>query len=972
MSTLNRITLRLAGDDAPELDVRRFSVREQLSTLWSIEAVVTAGDDRFTFDKFIDRGAAFSLSRPSGETPLRLWTGVCAGITHLAARDGGLSTYSVTVVPEFWRLTLNRNSRVFQHRSIPQIVLAILSEWQIEVGQNLLVRYFDAADDERYPKLEMRVQYEESDFNFIARLLEEAGVSFYFEYVNSTTGGGKARELTWLVLDGEPNQASADENAAKDGKKALVGPLRYEGAEHAASFDHPDDFVVNASARRIVRPGAVALFDHDFRQALGLHVKENGKIKTQELVYEQFAYTPGMLQRERDPQVGDEGVVLKNAPHAANELLTHRLYSCVMQFQTNATQVVPGTVLGLDTEVHTREELYQHPLIVVATEIVGDPTGAWAVNCAAVTATLPYRPPKTTPKPRIFGLQSALVVGATTSSEDDEQIECDEHGRVRIQFHWDRVHQYGTPLPGGAKGGDGDRLGSCWVRFTTPWAGSNYGFVAIPRVGHEVLVSFLDGDPDRPVIVSSLHNGTNPSPYAPNAQPGPSGGGPMGWTVSGLRSCTTPDGDGFNELAFDDRKGAERIHMQAQKDLSTIVKNAETLDVGAGRATNIGATDTLLVENQWTLLAGDRETGIWIDKDKRIRAQVNGANGATVELSDTGIYFNAKSDIHFHAGANIHFSAINEVNMDSDHAAGKLVDINPPGREPDDVSLPDYTKAKAPAPGAKIPPTKKPTLRGEQPPQPVGAIMKDVEFAKKQEDEDEEDEQYEDERDEVDGSSALSGVAASHLIDQKSLEKVDAGLRATGQASAGEPVTRMGNGILVKGDKDFTQAIRERLTTIGSTSRGQQLLKGFGATGKEVLIIPENGDAGAAPFDLLNAYAKGQPVRNTAGEILKIQGKELIGLGGGSDSLIGIDPNLTLKSPDPNKPYPPDAALFHELEHSLVAAKGEYVALPDKQFDNSEEARAIAAENDYLMERGYDFHREDHGVYLVPNQKPAD
>ncbi len=730
-----------------EFEVKRFSVREQLSGLWNISALVLADDPNLAFDSLVDRGAAFMLRRPGRRVATRVWSGICSEITHLSSETKGLSKYSLNLVPELWRLGLRRNSRVFQHASLPKIALHLLEDWGFKEGSNLIVRNVELDDKKRFPDCEYRVQYEESDYAFLCRTLEEAGITFYFEYTNEWDG--KGRDVTRLVIDGEPQEASAgsseEEGAAEPGAaepgaaeeaggeeeqqgKKLLGPFPYVGSTPQARHGDTRDFIANASATRYTKPGAVTLIDHDFRLALGRRTSQKDKLAPPpdgggdptEAKYEQLAYSPGELHGETSRSEGNQWHDDKDA-RAKDALIGIRIDRVVLQFDTNALDATPGSVLAMDASLgsHPRKELKagrRH--LVVETQLDGDTMGEWSMRCHAVSADETFRPPRLTPKPRILGLQSALVVGPKTDAT--EQVYSDKYGRVRVQFHWDRQHKYGAPLSQ-TESKNLEILGSCWVRTSTPWAGRGYGFVAIPRVGHEVVVSFLDGDPDYPLIVGSLYNGVNMPPY-PLADDGAAA---PGQTITGLKSNSSHGGQGFNEFYLDDKKGQENFHIQAEKTMTKVVKQSESVDVGSARSTRIGKNDKLDVGEQYVLTVG-KENGITVGANKVIILQVGGPEGSTITLAGPHIYLNAKGELHIHASGKLDLSSTAEINID-----GPKVNINcgsPHAATP--MVHPQVQTAGAPAPGGRIQPGLKPDGDGNAPmPAPAGEIGNDVTLA---------------------------------------------------------------------------------------------------------------------------------------------------------------------------------------------------------------------------------------------------
>jgi type VI secretion system secreted protein VgrG len=215
-------------------------------------------------------------------------------------------------------------------------------------------------------------------------------------------------------------------------------------------------------------------------------------------------------------------------------------------------------------------------LLALEISFEGTHDAEWSCSASAVFATEPYRPPHKTPKPTIQGLQSAIVVGPK-----GQEIYTDEHGRVRVQFHWDRAAPF-------------DDQSSLWMRVSYGWAGGGYGLIALPRVGHEVLVAFLEGDPDLPVVVGRVHGETTQVPHRL----------PESKTASAWRSASTPGGDGFNELLFEDAKGKELVYMQAERDMRRLVKRDETAITERNRLETIGVNAVKLVGRNETETIG--------------------------------------------------------------------------------------------------------------------------------------------------------------------------------------------------------------------------------------------------------------------------------------------------------------------------------------------------------------------------------
>lgn len=232
-------------------------------------------------------------------------------------------------------------------------------------------------------------------------------------------------------------------------------------------------------------------------------------------------------------------------------------------FETNVLDLRPGSVFSLLD--HPRMELsIKTKLLVVELDLDGTPNGEWSAAGKATFAEVPYRTPLKTPKPSISGQQSAIVTGP-----GGDEIHTDEHGRVRVQFHWDRSAPFNDDS-------------SLWVRVAQGWSGAGYGSITIPRVGTEVLVSFLEGDPDQPLVVGRAFNTTNPVPHKL----------PDNKTVSTFRTASTPGGEGYNELLFDDAKGRELVYLKAERNLTRLVQRDETAVIQRSKQTTVGKNQT--------------------------------------------------------------------------------------------------------------------------------------------------------------------------------------------------------------------------------------------------------------------------------------------------------------------------------------------------------------------------------------------
>ena len=668
----------LLGFDSKEesLSVRRFAVNEQMSSLFSVSVWARSPDDDLDFEAIVGHGAWFSLGTGArlGRSGARRFTGVCCHMEQERAESTGLSSYSLRIVPRLWLLTQRTNHRLFQHISIPDIVVKLLSEWRIE--HELRIRRGD------YPELELRAQYGESDFDFINRLLEEAGIAYLF--VDDEKRGSV------LVLTDAPQT-----NERRSG-----GPIPYIDAP---SRDFEREYLTAIRLAQQVRPGKVTLRDFDFRRNPAFPFYANkGSGHSIEDELEQYSYAPNafLVEVERDATsrlghaaksaaagvvqealgtverrvsqaidqqakklVGDvAGQLLGDAAgklageimgklasslgivevvsglagddkgmarssekfgfaRAQKQLESARASRRTVMFETNQVDLAPGAVITVGS--HARKDLGpDRALLVTELSIEGTHDGEWLMCVAATFAELTYRPPQKTAKPAVQGLQSAVVTGPS-----GQEIHTDESGRVRVQFHWDRE-------------GTHDEGSSCWMRVSHGWAGSSFGMIAIPRVGQEVLVAFLEGDPDHPVVVGRLYNSTSRVPYSL----------PENKTKSGWKSASTPGSGGFNEIMFEDARGRELVNFQAERDLEKLVKRDESIVVGRERRATIGTVDATHANERHTVTVG-KEAGLTYTEITHKRIHLS-TGGASITLDGDEIRLEAKGRILLHSTGN--------------------------------------------------------------------------------------------------------------------------------------------------------------------------------------------------------------------------------------------------------------------------------------------------------------------------------
>ncbi|MFO0761715.1 MAG: type VI secretion system tip protein TssI/VgrG [Byssovorax sp.] len=602
------LAVHVASGDA--LDVRSFSIEERMSSLFEVTLIVVSENHSVEFDAVVGQPARFDLH---GGHHDRVWSGLCNHFAQVKVEPSGLSTYELTIVPELWLLTQRKNYRIFQQMSEPDIALKLLDEWGIKPELRI--------DRGAYKKRKYRVQYAEPDYAFLSRMLEDAGITFYFE---------QQGEESKLVLADAPHLGH---------KRAL--PLSFQD-DVSAAHRSGGEFATNVRMGQKVRPGKVTLRDHDYRRAPSykLMTSAAGGLPVEGKL-EQFHYTPGAFlfgsdQGEATPAADDKGKVRTDEKEGAllaqKRLDAKRGSARVCTFETNAYDLCPGVVLSLAGHPHGALGDSKKLLVTSAT-MHGTDTGDWSLRCEARGTEVPYRPDHVTPRPTVNGVESATVVGPK-----GEEIHTDEFGRVRVHFHWDRESQM-------------DDNSSCWIHVSQPWGGSGYGGMNLPRIGQEVLVDFLGGDPDRPVIVGRMYTNLQKVPYKL----------PQNKTQSGWRSNSTGGGGGYNEIMFEDAAGKELVNIQAQKDLTETVKHDETTTVWNNSTNVVGTAYSLTIgepklgQSPGTFPPSPGQTSVSMSNDS-----------ITQKTSNASISWTAE-DISIHAANSISLSA----NGASIHIGGK-------------------------------------------------------------------------------------------------------------------------------------------------------------------------------------------------------------------------------------------------------------------------------------------------------------
>lgn len=520
------------ADNHPEstFHVVDFSVEEGLSTPFTIQLTLASANGQLTEDDIVDKYGVLTLYR--NQMVERYFHGV---VFAFARGDTGRhhTFYTVTLVPEFSRLSLRTNSRIFQGKSVMDITEELLKEMN-------LTNYALALRHDREPR-EFCVQYCESDAEFIERLLAEEGIFYYFEH---------NKDNHTIVF--------ADDNSVV---QEISFPCLYNtnaGGVAETSYIRSLETVAK------VKPTDVVLNDYSFKQPSNDFRKSAFANQAEyQSQYEHYMY-PG---RYKDHQVG-EAFTRTRIAHFRSDAKT-------IKGEGDIAQLTSGYVMKV--EDHPSIPFNQEWLITMVKHYGQQPQSLENAGGEGLTKydnifyTLPKQQqwkPQPEPKPHIYGPQIAKVVGP-----EGEEIYTDEFGRVKVQFPWDRY-------------GQSNESSSCWIRVSQDWAGAGYGGIMIPRVGHEVIVSFLEGDPDQPIITGRAFHATNRQPYKL----------PEHKTITGFKT-KTHKGEGYNEFYFDDENEKQLINVRAEKDMNILVQNVKQERVDFDRIISVGHEERHVVAN---------------------------------------------------------------------------------------------------------------------------------------------------------------------------------------------------------------------------------------------------------------------------------------------------------------------------------------------------------------------------------------
>jgi type VI secretion system secreted protein VgrG len=500
------------GDDALLLD--SFDGYERMSEPFRFVLKLLSPDPNIDMRALLTKPTVLSFNLTE-ETERHLH-GHISRIKLLEYGEDGMAAYEAEMVPWLWFLHRFSDCRIFQNKTVPDIVEHVFKDRGFSDYRFKLQGSF--------PQREYVVQYRETDFNFVSRLLEDEGIFYYFE---------QSEDRHTLVL-------------AND-KSAFAPCPRKPQARYLAATgtNQPEDTVISLETELRTHTGTASLADYDFEKpATSLYATLAGNMTGEDYDYPGKYKTKDEGARYARIRLEEKEVNLTTVRGASNCMG----FECGFKF-TLTDHFRDSANLGYSLtalEHHARNTSYSagYP----------DPF-EYANRFEAIPSSVPYRPPRLARKPAIHGTQTAVVVG-----KSGEEIWTDNYGRVKVQFFWDRQ-------------GRSDENSSCWIRVAQGWAGKQWGMIHIPRIGQEVVVNFLEGDPDRPIITGSVYNADHMTPYPLPAEQ----------TKSGTKSLSSKGGAGFNEIRFEDRKGREQVFLHGEKDIDIRVKNDRREWIGSDR-----------------------------------------------------------------------------------------------------------------------------------------------------------------------------------------------------------------------------------------------------------------------------------------------------------------------------------------------------------------------------------------------------
>ncbi|MCK0149289.1 type VI secretion system tip protein VgrG [Marivita sp. S6314] len=532
--------LRLEGECADKKFLPIVArVKEGISRIPVMEVDFFCSNGKLPLKEVV--GKTMHLVAESDDASKKRWfRGTCVSAEFMGGWDVG-GHYRAEVCPWLWFLTRRTDLRIFQELTVVDIIQKVMQEHGFSGNLNAKLQ-------QRYETRTYCTQYRETDFDFISRLMEEEGIYYYFEHDN---GGTETMVLADIHSSHVPVAAPSE--------------LQFNNNMIRSTIERTEPQVFEWNANEEIRSGKVTLRDFDFEN-ISADLEVESAIKAGD-------YTRADDNRYDYP--GHYRVASLGEKYAKIRMEADAIQHHVISGLSDAVNLAVGRTFKVNKLVRDSEPKdvmliechHDYVQLEALDEAMKAAGGADALSTSgvsedheephmvrfkAIESDKQYRAPQTTRWPNIGGIHTAFVTGPAK-----EEIHTDKYGRIKVQFHWDLD-------------GKEDENTSCWVRTMMPWTGKNWGAIAVPRIGQEVVIQFEEGDPDRPLCIGMLYNDKMMPPYKL----------PDNKTQSGVKTNSSKGGGGFNELMFEDKKGDELVRFQAEKDYEQIVKNNSTITVG--------------------------------------------------------------------------------------------------------------------------------------------------------------------------------------------------------------------------------------------------------------------------------------------------------------------------------------------------------------------------------------------------------
>jgi len=545
------------GDDVLQLEA--FEGSETLSQGFEYRLDLLSHEEGIDPLEIVGKAVTFHVIGDGDTT--RAWHGHVRRFSRGGLHPSGMRSYQAHIVPWTWFLSKRSDCRIFQGINIVDIIAQVFDDAGFSDYEN-------SGLTGSYPELTYCVQYRETDLEFVSRLMEEEGIFTFFRHEED--------KHTLVLADSDSAYSPCEQSEVPFTEGSLA-------ADHINRWVHGFEFV----------SGKWSHTDYNFESP-----RTDLRAETPTVVE-----VPGVSDHERyeypgryvDKTHGDaKAKVLMEAEETGYDVVEGA--STCNSFRVAGTFTLTSHAFESENDKNYVLTAVQHSALDSSYAQAGASSSFYRNAFQCIPETVVFRPQRLTPRPLVNGPQTAVVVGP-----DGEEIHTDEHGRIKVQFHWDRQ-------------GESNENSSCWVRVAQIWAGKSWGAQFIPRIGQEVVVEFLEGDPDRPLVTGSVYNGDLPVPYEL----------PANKTQSGIKTRSSKDGAAanFNEIRFEDKKGEELLHIHAEKNRTEEVENDHSLHVGHDQTIKVENDRTETTGNDRMLTVGNDKTES-VGNDKAVSVGAN-------------------------------------------------------------------------------------------------------------------------------------------------------------------------------------------------------------------------------------------------------------------------------------------------------------------------------------------------------------